>query len=163
MKKLISTVLIVAALLGALAFAGGGGSAWPINFYGTVQGMRAAAADQPGTFIYAGNNLYLLAWPIKNGNYAFSVINQSGSVVDSLMKQVNATGTTVYTMADLVKWMETNGWSRVMGQDLPVNIGQALLGYTMAAVASGSPAFVTVLAFPAGILEMPDFSQRSVQ
>jgi hypothetical protein len=163
MKKLISTVLIIAALLGALAFADGGGQAWPINFYGTVQGMRAAAADQPGTFIYAGNNLYMLAWPIKSGNYAFSVINQSGSVVDSLMKQVNATGTTVYTMADLVKWMEANGFKRVLGQDLPVNIGQVLLGQVMASVASGSRAFITIVVFPAGVLELPDFSQRSVQ
>ncbi len=163
MKKLLIPIILIAAVIATLFGAGGGGQAWPVNFYSTVQGMRAAAADAPGTFIYAGNNLYLMAWPIKNGNYAFSVINQSGAITDSLIKQANATGVTIYTMSDLVRWVESQGWTRTLGKDLPVGIGQVLLGQVMASVASGSRAFVTVLFFPAGVLDLENFSQESVQ
>lgn len=164
MKKLIVFSISIIAIVAAL-FCAGGGQAWPINFYSTVQGLRSAAADAPGTFIYQGNGLYLVAWPQAKG-YAFSVISQAGDVTQSLVKQANATGTTIYTMSDLVKWVESQGWTRVLGQDLPPQIGQTLLGYTLASVASGSRALVTVLAFPAGTLNIEDMDlthQRSNQ
>lgn len=153
MKKLIPLVILVGLLFGAVA--------WPVSFYRTVNGLRAAAADAPGTFIYSGNGLYLIGWPQGKG-YAFSVLSQAGDVTQSLLKQANATGTNIFTMSDLVKWVESQGWTRTLGQDLPPQIGQTLLGYTMAAVASGSRAFVTVMAFPAGMLDTK-FSQESVQ
>lgn len=157
MKKFLAFLLLAGLLFAA--------AAWPVNFYKTVSGLRAAAADAPGTFIYAGNGLYLISWPQGKG-YAFSVISQAGDVTQSLIKQANATGTTIYTMSDLVKWVEAQGWQRTLGKDLPPNIGEALLGYTMAAVASGSRALVTVMIFPAGTLgvDNPDFTlQRSIQ
>lgn len=127
-------------------------SAFPVDFYGTVAGMRAAAAGRAGTAIYEGHNLYVMMWPYRGG-YAFSVINQAGDVVDDLARMVNATGTNVYKMSDLVKWMEANGFKRVMPEALPVGIGQVLLGQVMAAVASGSRALTTPLLIPAAAFE----------
>lgn len=148
MKKVIPILILIALLFGA--------GAWPVSFYRTVNGLRAAAADAPGTFIYSGNGLWLIGWPQGKG-YAFSVLSQAGDVTSNLLKQANATGTTIYTMADLVKWVEAQGWQRTLGRDLPPPIRQTLLGYTMAAVASGSRTFITVMAIPAGILETNPF------
>ena len=147
MKKLLFVVLMAGLLFGA---------AWPVSFYRTVNGLRAAAADAQGTFIYSGNGLYLIGWPQGKG-YAFSVLSQAGDVTSNLLKQANATGTTIFTMSDLVKWVEGQGWQRTLGEDLPPSIRQTLLGYTMAAVASGSRAFVTIMVFPAGALETNPF------
>ena len=147
MKKVIMIVPIL--LMVILAFFA---SAFPVDFYSTVAGMRAAASGRSGTAIYASHNLYVMMWPYRGG-YAFAVINQAGDVVDDLARMVNATGTSIYTMSDLVKWMESNGYKRVMPETLPVGIGQVLLSQVMAAVASGSRALTTPLIIPAAAFE----------
>lgn len=147
MKKMIIPILLLLALLF-------GAAVWPIGFHSTLSGMRAAAADKPGTMIYAGQGLYMLAWPHRGG-YAFAVINQAGSLVDDLAQMVNGTGTDIYRMSDLVRWMESNGWQRISGAQLPVSIGQVLLGQVMWGVIQGSRALTTVIILPTGLLEMP--------
>ncbi len=144
MKKLI--IIILLFLLFVF-----GASVWPVGFHSTLTGMRAAAADKPGTFIYAGQGLYLLSWP-HQGGYAFAVINQRGDLVDDLARMVNGTGTSIYKMSDLIKWMESQGWQRISGAQLPVSIGQVLLGQVMWSVIQGSQALTTVVILPAGLL-----------
>lgn len=146
MRKLFFVPLFLLLMLALIA------SAFPVNFYNSLAGMRSAAAGRAGTAIYEGRSLYVLIWPYRGG-YAFAVINQTGDLVDDLARMVNATGTDIYRMSDLVKWMETNGFKRVLPEALPVGIGQVLLGQVMGAVASGSRALITPLILPAGALE----------
>ncbi len=144
MKKLIIPILLFLLFVF-------GAAVWPIGFHSTLSGMRAAAADKAGTMIYAGQGLYMLAWPHRGG-YAFAVINQSGSLVDDLAQLVNGTGTDIYRMSDLVSWLERQGWQRISGAQLPVSIGQVLLGQVMWSVIQGSRALTTVIILPAGLL-----------
>lgn len=149
--KRLSTLIILLGLL-SLACA----SVYPLDFYSTVAGMRAAAAGKSGTAIYAGQNLYVMIWPHR-GQYAFAVINQNGDIVDDLLRMVNANGVNVFRMSDLIKWMESNGFQQVGPKSLPVSVTSVLLSQMMAYVANGSRSLITPLIVPAGALEYSPF------
>lgn len=150
MKRLSILVLVLALISLACA------SVYPLDFYSTVAGMRAAAAGRSGTAIYEGHNLYVMIWPHR-GQYAFAVINQQGDVVDDLLRMVNANGVNVFRMSDLIKWMEGNGFRQVDPKALPVSVTSVLLSQMMAYVANGSRALITPLIIPAGALEYSPF------
>jgi hypothetical protein len=156
MKRLSIFILLLALISLACA------SVYPLDFYSTVAGMRAAAAGKSGTAIYAGQNLYVMIWPHR-GQYAFAVINQQGDVVDDLLRMVNANGVNVFRMSDLIKWMESNGFRQVDPKALPVNITTVLLSEMMAAVARGSRSLITPILIPADILDfdkpLPGFEE----
>ncbi|HML40378.1 MAG TPA: hypothetical protein PKD23_06830 [Bellilinea sp.] len=155
MKKRL-LILIIFALLATLF-----SSVFPVDLLNSVAGMRAAAAGKAGTAVYAGNNLYVMIWPYR-GEYAFAVIDQAGGLSDMLQKMVNANGASVWKTADLVKWMETNGFTRIDPKLLPAGIGQALLGQYFAAVAAGSQALFTPLLVPAGALDLAVFQEAQL-
>jgi len=152
MKRLSIFILLLALISLACA------SVYPLDFYSTVAGMRAAAAGRSGTAIYAGHNLYVMVWPHR-GQYAFAVINQSGDLVDDLLKMVNANGVNVFRMSDLIRWMEANGFKQIDPKSLPINITSVLLSQVLAAVANGSRALITPLILPAGALEYNPFAE----
>jgi len=152
MKRLSIFILLLALISLACA------SVYPLDFYSTVAGMRAAADGRSGTAIYAGHNLYVMVWPHR-GQYAFAVINQSGDLVDDLLKMVNANGVNVFRMSDLIRWMEANGFKQIDPKSLPINITSVLLSQVMAAVANGSRALITPLILPAGALEYNPFAE----
>lgn len=152
MKKLTIFILLLALLSLACA------SVYPLDFYATVAGMRAAAAGKTGTAIYEGHNLYVMIWPYR-GQYAFAVINQNGDVVDDLLRMVNANGVSVFRISDLIRWMEGNGFRQVDPNALPVNITSVLLSQAMAYIASGSRALITPVLIPASALEYNPFAE----
>ncbi len=152
MKRLSILMLLIGLVSLACA------SVYPLNFYSTVAGMRAAAAGRSGTAIYEGHNLYVMIWPHR-GQYAFAVINQQGDLVDDLLRMVNANGVNVYRMSDLIRWMESNGFRQVDPKALPVSITSVLLSQVMAAVANGSRALITPLILPAGALEYNPYTE----
>ena len=152
MKKRL-LILIIFALLATL-FSG----IFPVDLLNTVSGMRAAAAGRAGTAVYAGNGLYVMVWPYR-GEYAFAVLDQAGQASDALQQMVNANGINVWSLSDLLKWMEGHGFSRIDPKLLPAGIGQALLGQFFAGVAAGSRTLITPLLVPAGALELPIYQQ----
>lgn len=111
----------------------------------TISGIRAALAEQPGTFIMRQGDLFLLAWP-KGSSYAYLFIGK-GTIDLSGIKA------NTFDFARMVKFLENGGWRYVPASALPAKVVQVLSSYTVEMVMTGVSSLTTVFVLPVILLE----------
>lgn len=111
----------------------------------TMSGIRAALAEQPGTFIMRQGDLFLLAWP-KGTNYAYLFIGKG--TIDLTGMKANT-----FDFTRMVKFLENGGWKYVPASALPGKVVQVLSAYTVEMVIAGASSLTTVFVLPVILVE----------
>ena len=106
----------------------------------TIQGVRAALAQQPGTFIMQNKDLFLLAWP-KGSNYAYLVVGK-GSF------DVNAWARDTFNFQGAIRTLENGGWKYVPASALPAKIVNVLGSYSIEQVVAGAASMTSFYVLP---------------
>jgi hypothetical protein len=148
MKKLIGIVIVIIAIL-ATVFA----SVKPVNFYDTLRGMKSVAEGAPGTFAYAKGNLIVMSWA-QGAKYAFTVVTRDGSVFDDLKKLCNGNMCNWQSIVEFTKWLEGQGFQRILPEALPVGMVTTLSGWGTIMVMMGKVAIPNIFVLPVGVMEM---------
>jgi len=146
MKKWMLLILAL-AMLATGAISG-------LSFQSTLQGMRSVVHGNPGTFVMAKNDLFMLAWPVKDGFWAFACLTKAGDPIRDLATYVNGTKVDTLTMANFLADLETDGWQSVSAKTLPAGISGALGSYMTYLMSIGVRSLPSPLLVP--VIIMPD-------
>jgi hypothetical protein len=120
----------------------GAGNVLPLGLMDTFRYLMQVQQSFPGTFIMQGPaGQFLLSWPMQDGTYGFLGLASNGAPLDVLKLTGNYSST--YTFADLVKYLEQNGWTYVGPAALP-----AWVTNTLGTVSAFSIAYGNMLASP---------------
>lgn len=148
MKKMLSVVVAIGVVLGIIS-----GAIQGISFQSTLQGMRSVVQGQPGTFVMAKDNLFMLAWPAGENSWAFACITKAGNPIKDLATYVNGTKVDTLTMANFLASLETDGWQMTSEKVLPAGITSALASYMTFLMSIGARSMPEIFMVPAVILQ----------
>jgi len=114
----------------------------------TVNGIRAALGEIPGTFIMmrdTGNVVFI--WPLKEG-WAFTAINTASKQTLDIAGDIARGGNfcNCKTIADLVDALMKNGWKVVVAKEVPAIVweGYGTVANWLVALSNIMPTFVFV-------------------
>ena len=141
--KFLPLLFILALLFGGMSGVLGAGS--------TIQGMRVAFREAPGSFIMGGVEqgvkTYLMAWP-QAGRYGFVFVSETGASVD-----VNGLRIGSVTASELVAILQTRGWSYIQAATLPEALKRVLgTPSLLSALMSMKGTLPTIIMLPAIIV-----------
>lgn len=115
MKTRMFALLLVAILAAGCA----GAEIAPAN---TANGLLRAVQNAPGTFMMASDKLIMIAWPEGAYDYGFAVFTKDGGSVKQFAELASCTGNRAgcESMADLVNYLKSIGWTRLWQLPAPV-------------------------------------------
>jgi hypothetical protein len=129
----------------------------PISIYATLQGMRAAAAGNAGTFLMESDKVIVFAWS-KGNAWNFAAIARDGRPVLDMVKEfVNGQKIDTYSFSGFIKSLESVGFKQITPDLLPAEVTGTLLGYTTELLSLGVRALPSVMVIPVvpSMLEVP--------
>lgn len=129
----------------------------PISIYATLEGMRAAAGGQVGTFLMESDKVIVFAWS-KGSNWNFAAIAKDGKpVLDMLAEFANGQKVDTWTFTQFIRDLEVVGYRQISPEMLPAGVSGTLLSYTAELVMLGVRALPSVMVIPLapGMLEVP--------
>lgn len=129
----------------------------PISIYATLEGMRAAAGGQAGTFLMESDKVIVFAWS-KGSNWNFAAIAKDGKpVLDMLADFANGQKVDTWTFSQFIRDLESVGYKQISPEMLPAGVSGTLLSYTAELVMLGVRALPSVMVIPLapGMLEVP--------
>jgi len=129
----------------------------PISIYATLQGMRAAAAGNAGTFLMESDKVIVFAWS-KGSAWNFAAIARDGRPVLDMVKEfVNGQKIDTYSFSGFIKSLESAGFKQITPDLLPAEVTGTLLGYTTELLSLGVRALPSVMVIPVvpSMLEVP--------
>jgi hypothetical protein len=149
MKKWMLLILVL-AMLATGAISG-------LSFQSTLSGMRSVVQGAPGTFVMEKDALYMLAWPVKDGFWAFACLTKAGDPIKDIATYVNGTKVDTLTMANFLASLEQDGWQSVSAKVLPAGITSALGSYMTFLMSVGARSMPSPLMVP--VIILPDMQQ----
>lgn len=113
----------------------------------TIEGMRAAFNGAQGTFMMQNGQAVIFAWP-NGGSWSFSIVGAGEQALKGMR-------TATVSFSQMVKFLESTGWSYIDKSAVPTAIAQALMAYTAEMALTAMQSLPTVLIVPAMLLPTP--------
>jgi hypothetical protein len=103
----------------------GDGNVLALGLMDTMRNLLSVVQGNPGTFVMEGpNGEYFLAWSMQSNTWGFLGLSQSGAPLDVLKMTGNYSNT--MSFSDLVKTLETNGWTYATPAVMPAWLSTVL-------------------------------------
>jgi hypothetical protein len=142
----ILAILIACNLMGCMAMTNG-----TLPVAESISGMKAAVTGAPGTWVYSkeGSDFVVLGWS-QGSRYAFVMVDKAAAVLKDL-RNVCALDCNWMSAADLLIWLEKNGWQSVPAGTLSAGLASQISNVAFL-LSIGSRSLPTLLLVPMGVV-----------